>query len=139
MAQDGDARYLAFEVLSGVITTAADVFSLGMAGFELVSDYDLPVNGDVWTEIRDGRLPFEITSALTDVDLKKLLFRMIDSDYKLRPSAKDVLDCPTIRNQVKINKKKSILTMFKVIFHLKICHLPSPFAFHHHRFDHVSR
>ena len=49
-----------------MVTTAADVFSLGMAALELVSDYDLPVNGDVWTELREGRLPVEITSGSFD-------------------------------------------------------------------------
>jgi membrane-associated tyrosine- and threonine-specific cdc2-inhibitory kinase len=64
LAQDGDARYLAFEVLSGIITTAADVFSLGMAALELSSDYDMPVNGDLWTDIRESKLPLEITSGI---------------------------------------------------------------------------
>lgn len=62
MAQDGDARYLAFEVLSGTITTAADVFSLGMAALELVSDYDMPVTGDLWSDIRGANIPVEIIS-----------------------------------------------------------------------------
>ncbi|CAF3459072.1 unnamed protein product [Rotaria sp. Silwood1] len=116
LAQDGDARYLAFEVLSGTISTAADVFSLGMAALELVSDYDMPVTGDLWTNIRELSLPTEIVSALTDIELKQLLLRMIHSDYKIRPSAKDILDSPTIRDQ--------------------ICHMPSPFAFNQHRHEH---
>lgn len=101
LAQDGDARYLAFEVLSGTISTAADVFSLGLAALELVSDFDLPVNGDLWSDIRDLRLPSEITSVLTDLELKQLLYRMIHSNYKQRPTAKDVLDSPTIRDEVR--------------------------------------
>jgi len=111
LAQDGDARYLAFEVLSGTISPAADVFSLGLAALELVSDYDMPVNGDLWTDIRELKLPFEIINILTDNELKELLFRMIDSNYKQRPTAKDVLDSPTIREE--------------------ICNMISPFAFQH--------
>ncbi|CAF0897874.1 unnamed protein product [Adineta steineri] len=117
LAQDGDARYLAFEVLSGTISTAADVFSLGMAALELVSDYDMPVTGDLWTDIRALNLPIEIVSVLTDIHLKQLLYRMIHADYKIRPSAKEVLDSPTIRNQ--------------------ICYMPSPFAFNQHRHEHI--
>ncbi len=64
LAQDGDARYLAFEVLSGTISPAADVFSLGMAALELVSDYDMPVTGDLWSDIRGSKLPIEITSGI---------------------------------------------------------------------------
>ncbi|CAF1150203.1 unnamed protein product [Adineta steineri] len=115
LAQDGDARYLAFEVLSGTISPAADVFSLGLAALELVSDYDMPVNGDVWTDIRELKLPFEITSVLTDLDLRKLLFRMIHSNYQQRPTAKDVFDSPTIREE--------------------ICNMISPFAFNQHRHE----
>jgi serine/threonine protein kinase len=101
LAQDGDARYLAFEVLSGTVSTAADVFSLGLAAFELLADYDMPVTGDVWTHIRQMNLPDEILTFLTDLNLKMLLLKMIDSDYKQRPTAKDILDHPMIRNEVR--------------------------------------
>ncbi len=70
---------------------------------ELVSDYDMPVNGDLWTDIRELKLPSEVLSVLTDNQLKELLFRMINSNYKQRPTAKDVLDSPAIREEVKEN------------------------------------
>ncbi|CAM4752023.1 unnamed protein product [Rotaria magnacalcarata] len=117
LAQDGDARYLAFEVLAGTVSTAADIFSLGIAALELVSDYDLPITGDVWTNIRQLKLPMEIVSVLTDIELKELLLRMIHTDYKLRPSAKDVLDSPTIRDEV--------------------CNMSSPFAFNQRQYQHL--
>jgi hypothetical protein len=60
----------------------------------------MPVNGDLWTDIRELKLPLEIISILTDNELKELLFQMIDSNYKQRPTAKDVLDSPKIRNVV---------------------------------------
>ncbi len=41
---------------------------------------------------------------LTDLELKKLLLRMIHADYKIRPSAAEVLDSPTIRDQVNRDK-----------------------------------
>lgn len=100
LAQDGDARYLAFEVLAGTITPSADIFSLGLAALELLSDFDLPINGDLWTNIRELRLPVEIMDCLTDNNLKELLFRMIDSNYKQRPTTKDVLDHPIIRDEI---------------------------------------
>jgi serine/threonine protein kinase len=61
----------------------------------------MPINGDLWTDIRELKLPLEVTSVLTDNELKELLFRMIDSNYKQRPTAKDVLDSPTIRDEVR--------------------------------------
>ncbi len=71
----------------------------------------MPINGDLWTDIRELKLPLEITSVLTDNELKDLLFRMIDSNYKQRPTAKDVLDSPIIREEVDTTSflwKKSI-------------------------------
>jgi hypothetical protein len=35
-----------------------------MAALELVSDYDMPVTGDIWTDIRESKLPIEITSGI---------------------------------------------------------------------------
>ena len=97
---------MAFEVLSGTVSPAADVFSLGIAALELVSDYDLPINGDLWNDIRELKLPLEITNVLTDLPLKDLLLRMIQSDHKRRPTAKDVLESPTIRDEVRMEREK---------------------------------
>ncbi len=35
-----------------------------MAALELVSDYDMPVTGDLWSDIRESKLPTEITSGI---------------------------------------------------------------------------
>jgi hypothetical protein len=35
-----------------------------MAALELVSDYDMPVTGDLWTDIRDSKLPIEISEGI---------------------------------------------------------------------------
>jgi hypothetical protein len=35
-----------------------------MAALELVSDYDMPVTGDLWTNIRESKLPTEIISGI---------------------------------------------------------------------------
>ena len=77
------------------------MFSLGLAALELVSDYDMPVTGDLWTNIRQLHLPVEIISVLTDINLKQLLFRMIHQDYTQRPTAKDLLDSSTIREVIR--------------------------------------
>lgn len=90
--------------MAGTITPSADIFSLGLAALELLSDFDLPINGDLWTNIRELRLPVEIMDCLTDNNLKELLFRMIDSNYKQRPTTKDVLDHPIIRDEVRFDR-----------------------------------
>jgi len=55
---EGDARYLAKEVLRGEFEDLrkADVFSLGAMCFELASGCEMPINGDLWHELRDQPL-----------------------------------------------------------------------------------
>ena len=72
-AQASDACYLAFEVLSGRILITADAFHLGSTALALVSDYDMPVNADSWTVIRQLELSIKIISVLADNQLKELL------------------------------------------------------------------
>ena len=57
---EGDARYLAREVLAQVSSgdipdlTKADIFSLGATVYEILRGRILPGNGPEWHEIRDG-------------------------------------------------------------------------------------
>ena len=60
----------------------------------------MPINGDLWTHIRQLELPEEIVSSLTDMNLKELLLQMIHLDYKQRPTPKDILQSPTIQDEV---------------------------------------
>jgi len=51
------------------------VFSLGMAALELASDYDMPVTGDLWTDIRELKIPIEITTGNKENDqLRNFVF-----------------------------------------------------------------
>ena len=60
-AVEGDSKYLAPEVLSGKFSMKADIFSLGITLLELACDLDLPANGKLWHELRQGSLPSSIT------------------------------------------------------------------------------
>lgn len=60
-SSDGDSKYLAREVLEGSISTAADIFSLGITMLELATDLVLPSNGPLWHQMRNGILPEEYT------------------------------------------------------------------------------
>ena len=60
-AVEGDSKYLAPEVLSGSFSKKADIFSLGITLLELACDLDLPANGTLWHELRQGSLPSTIT------------------------------------------------------------------------------
>lgn len=87
--EDGDARYLPKEMLSGKYdahtVTKVDVFSLGMTAYEAVSKLRLPSDGPEWHFLRGGFVP--------DIDgfgLSLLLANMMDPNPINRPSAIDV-------------------------------------------------
>lgn len=56
---EGDCRYIAPELLQGVFTKAADIFSLGITILELACTLELPKNGHLWQELRNGVFPEE--------------------------------------------------------------------------------
>lgn len=67
---EGDAKYLAPEVLNNEFTSAADIFSLGISILELAGNVSLPNQGLVWQELRRNRLP----RAQTARKLNNLIF-----------------------------------------------------------------
>lgn len=67
---EGDSRYLAKEVLSKMEDhlpdlTKADVFSLGMTLFEMVTMEELPNTGPYWHNLRDGGVAFKLQTLET--------------------------------------------------------------------------
>jgi serine/threonine protein kinase len=57
---EGDSKYLAKEILSTLDETElpdltkADIFSLGMTLYELVTMQELPNTGELWHQLRQG-------------------------------------------------------------------------------------
>ncbi|XP_073416632.1 membrane-associated tyrosine- and threonine-specific cdc2-inhibitory kinase isoform X2 [Dendrobates tinctorius] len=94
-AQEGDPRYMAPELLDGVFTKAADVFSLGMTLLEVACNMELPKGGDGWQQLRQGHLPTEFTSELPP-DFLKVLCGMLDPDYRCRATVDWLLCLPAI-------------------------------------------
>lgn len=54
---EGDSRYIAPELMQAHFTKAADIFSFGITALELVCNLDLPNNGPLWVQLRNGTLP----------------------------------------------------------------------------------
>lgn len=91
--EEGDCRYLPREILQDdhAHLPKADIFSLGMTAIECAGFGPLPKNGDLWHELRDGKVPdHPLLNALGD-GLKRLLASMIHPDPSLRPTAVQVL------------------------------------------------
>jgi len=119
-AQEGDPKYMAPELMQGIFTKAADVFSLGITIFELACFVDLPRGGDLWQNLRDGRLPTEFTRGISP-DLLALIKKMMSRDANDRPTVGDILENPHVKKVArrrklfwvasKIRKVYSLLTM----------------------------
>ncbi|XP_068100198.1 membrane-associated tyrosine- and threonine-specific cdc2-inhibitory kinase isoform X2 [Hyperolius riggenbachi] len=94
-AQEGDPRYMAPELLDGVFTKAADVFSLGMTLLEVACNMELPRGGESWQQLRKGHLPTEFTSQLP-TDFLKVLGAMLEPDYRCRATVDWLFSLPAI-------------------------------------------
>ncbi|KAJ2003255.1 mitosis inhibitor protein kinase swe1, partial [Coemansia thaxteri] len=89
---EGDREYMAPELLHGVYSTAADVFSLGMMMLEIVADVVLPANGPDWHSLRVARFD---DPAFLHLPYSPLLLdtikRMLEPDHARRVPLPDVL------------------------------------------------
>jgi len=83
----GDGKYLAPELLDSKssITTAVDIFSLGITVYEMASDYH--ASDVLWTSVINDTISYDKISK----DLKILLARMLCKEPSWRVSAADCL------------------------------------------------
>ncbi|XP_056408722.1 membrane-associated tyrosine- and threonine-specific cdc2-inhibitory kinase isoform X2 [Hyla sarda] len=118
-AQEGDPRYMAPELLDGVFTKAADVFSLGMTLLEVACNMEVPKGGEGWQQLRQGHLPTEFTSELPP-DFLKVLSAMLEPDYRCRATVDWLLSFPAIGRAERWRKvtltTRGVLTKIMGIF-----------------------
>ncbi|CAN8004571.1 unnamed protein product, partial [Ixodes hexagonus] len=100
---EGDARYMAPELMDGNFTKAADVFSLGITILELASDLELPGRGQHWHNLRTGILPRDIVTDMTP-DLRDLVEQMMHPDPRQRITVDQLLAHPRIRQVLRWRK-----------------------------------
>ncbi|KAM3916711.1 membrane-associated tyrosine- and threonine-specific cdc2-inhibitory kinase [Leptodactylus fuscus] len=135
-AQEGDPRYMAPELLDGVFTKAADVFSLGMTLLEVACNMELPKGGEGWQQLRQGHLPTEFTSELPP-DFLKVLSGMLEPHYRCRATVDWLLSLPAIQRAERWRRAtltsrgflNTILSMFQCLLWLVtllLCALRSP-------------
>ena len=96
-ASEGDNKYMAQELLNGIFTNKADVFSLGITMLEIASGLNLPPSGAAWHLLRQGYIPPECLSKLPS-DLLVLIQWMMTPNYMKRPTIMDVMNHSIIRN-----------------------------------------
>lgn len=100
IAQDGDSKYLAQEVLNNPPGKPADIFSLGISMLELASDLDLPSRGDGWHMLREGHIPEEFTKDMSP-KLRRLIFLMMELNPEKRPTARELFNDATIQHYLR--------------------------------------
>ncbi|XP_037957604.1 membrane-associated tyrosine- and threonine-specific cdc2-inhibitory kinase-like [Teleopsis dalmanni] len=88
---EGDARYVAPEIMRGIFSKSADIFSLGITILKLAGNKHLPPNSQRWVQIRSGLLPDNVLKNLgISLELQQVLKEMISADQATRPSV-DIL------------------------------------------------
>lgn len=120
-AQEGDPKYLAPELMLGKFGKQADVFSLGITILEMASDLDLPRGGDLWHQLRSGKLPEEFLMGVflsfsfctslfhwvclyflgISEEMKTIIRLMMEPDPEKRPTVSEILEHPLV-HQVSI-------------------------------------
>ncbi|KAL3882485.1 hypothetical protein ACJMK2_028822 [Sinanodonta woodiana] len=93
--EEGDCRYLPCEILAEDFSNLpkADIFSLGLTMFEVGGGCELPKNGDLWHDIREGKLP-DLPHYSKEFNL--ILRSMVQKNPQDRPSALSLLQCPVL-------------------------------------------
>ena len=94
--EEGDCRYLAQEVLThqyktDIDFTKADIFSLGISVYEMITGDDLPLNGEKWSDLRKNRITMDERTIEYTRELKELVREMMEEDYEKRPTAEQIL------------------------------------------------
>lgn len=89
-AVEGDAKYVAPELLRGAFDKPADVFSLGISLLEMACELELPSGGGNWHLLRQGSLPLHFTQGLSPA-LVGVLSAMMHTEPSQRPTVRDLL------------------------------------------------
>ncbi|XP_037937136.1 membrane-associated tyrosine- and threonine-specific cdc2-inhibitory kinase isoform X2 [Teleopsis dalmanni] len=95
-ATEGDSRYMAPEIMQGVFSKAADIFSLGVTMLELSCNLELPSNGQLWQQLRKGLLPESFIKDIS-LDLQQIIKQMMTPDHETRPTVDALLTHEKLR------------------------------------------
>ncbi|XP_028287803.1 membrane-associated tyrosine- and threonine-specific cdc2-inhibitory kinase [Parambassis ranga] len=134
--QEGDPRYMAPELLRGDYGPAADVFSLGVSILELACNVEVPNGGQGWQQLRQGRLPSELTNGLS-TELQTVLQMMLVPEPSERPTVSELLDLPSVRKHrwKRHIHLKAIETMLKLA---SLCQFVAYFGYRIFSYFHLS-
>lgn len=127
---EGDAKYVALEVLcNDIYTRAADIFSFGLLMIETLSDVALPESGRTWELLRNGGEPRCYCRRRLSLSLRYLIRKMVQKDFEKRPKIEDVLKnywAVKIIKQRNDGKRINIMSTWNEDYSRYIASLPRP-------------
>ena len=97
---EGDSKYISPEMFYkqyDKITHKTDIFSLGLSIYEILSETELPLNGDNWQKIRKEKIPNELVKNICRFDdvnnnrFIQLITIMTKIDSFMRPDIEIIL------------------------------------------------
>ena len=121
---EGDSVYISPELFYkdiGIITHKIDIFSLGLSILEILVDFSLPKNGQIWQEIRNTGLPKDYLDKIplinNDFENRNKLIELIKDltqiNSILRPELESVLNdknkYPELYNRYKMLENNNYL------------------------------
>ena len=101
---EGDSIYISPELFyknkESLISNKSDIFSLGLSIFEILTNFELPKNGDLWQLIRKKGIPNELLQKIPIFENDKSIFEKIIVDFTKYRSE----DRPFLENVLKDEK-----------------------------------
>jgi serine/threonine protein kinase len=97
---EGDSIYISPELFyknKDIINHKTDIFSLGLSIFQILTDIDLPKNGENWTKIRTSGIPDSFLNNITkygedNQKFKDLIVSMTNYESSKRPELESILN-----------------------------------------------
>ncbi|KAJ1644234.1 mitosis inhibitor protein kinase swe1 [Coemansia asiatica] len=111
--EEGDREYMAPEVLRGIYTKAADVFSLGLMMLEITADIVLPDNGVEWHKLRENCFDDQVFDDLPySADLLETIKLMLHPDPSQRPTLHMILSLSqcTLYTSAPVGSPRSVVS-----------------------------